>query len=207
MRRALAIAAALFVPLFILACRSPLGAKPLPTLYVTPSPIRPTATATITDTPAPTETSVPTATPSLEPTATLAGMPPESQAYLDDISPWIEVIRNGLLDFYTQQEALLNNPDLYFDQTWRLETATYAGLVMGAADNLLDIVPPPDLGAFHARTLSGTQDCSNGMETYLSALDNLNNDLLELAVTSLKSCTTKLGEATEMLQVYKDQFD
>lgn len=166
---------------------------PVPTLTPVPS-----ATSEPTTTPAPTDTPQPTATP--EPTITpLSTRPPEAtppdtlteaerQAVIAIGKPLGE-IGGALAEISTLMQSYKNTNE------WKASLVVQIVRVQLAHQTILEMKPPPKLGALRAAILNATADCDAAMDLLVSGIDKNKVSDIEKAGALMGTCGTKLQEA------------
>jgi hypothetical protein len=186
---------------------APLLNPPTPTLFVFPT-ATPTATLTptLTSTPTSTLTPTPTATFTPTPTHTPDAPPEEVVRYIDEVLVYVNQMVDGLDGLGDQMNLLSLESSFYYDPTWRDDTALYGAYVMNAHDELIQIVPPPDMAEIHASILVTSNDCANGTTLLMSFLDTLDEDLADMSLDELEDCNAGMLRTIDLLEDYQSQF-
>ncbi|MDP1714007.1 MAG: hypothetical protein Q8L41_04615 [Anaerolineales bacterium] len=123
----------------------------------------------------------------------------EILAYLRKTQPITDSLSNANYEFANEMIQMRDNPDLYYDQTWRSQVSTTMGKLLALASELESIEPVPqqlktvdsyyDQIASETRLLvSNYQLFLDGDESYIyKALENVNrmNSLLDLATEEI----------------------
>ena len=137
-------------------------------------------------------TSAPTPTPRPRIAAAAVCERPPEAAYLDSVVEHLDSI--GSNTFGDLMGEMGDNPTLFFDDDWRLQTALQLALLQITANGMLDLVAPPSLQSLDAIVKEAAGLVESATMLYAQGLDNFDPDMVEDANALVVEATPLISD-------------
>ncbi|MBS2970754.1 hypothetical protein J9317_18580 [Metabacillus sp. KIGAM252] len=119
--------------------------------------------------------------------------------YLDQVSPMLEQLSNGLYAFGELNMQASGDPSLLTDSVWVKEMAKALVQMQSASDDLKSLQPPPGMAEVHDLFLLAGKEIDYVVAHYPDAIDSMDIAEIEQCTEALLNVGMYMDEASALL--------